>query len=166
LKRREPQREQLNKLWSAEEHLPLLKLCSRTKSTYIIIFINIHIILVIRFDYTCTTSKSVYASNEVAAPGPLALVPTQAPSLSEQKKRAIRPRKVKEITEAKKPKKGVTKKKKSNGGATSNKGKKQVQVQHQHLPLQKSARKQVQQHLLWPLQLHPSAYQQQFRMIV
>jgi hypothetical protein len=54
----------------------------------------------------------------------LALVPVQAPSSSEPKKRSIRPQKVKEITEAKKPKKGATKRKKSNGAAASNKGKK------------------------------------------
>jgi hypothetical protein len=96
----------------------------RYKNTYIVIFINIHIILLIRFNYICSTSKSACGSNEVVAPGPLALVPIQAPSSNGPTKRVVSPRIVKEITEAKKPKKGATIKKRSNGGVGSNKGKK------------------------------------------
>jgi hypothetical protein len=74
------------------------------KNTYIILIININIILLIWFDYTCSTSKSVCASNEVAAPDPLALVQkSQGNNVSEEE----------------------TKERGSNGGAAVNKGKKQ-----------------------------------------
>jgi hypothetical protein len=106
------------------------------------------------FNYTCSTSKSVCASNEVAAPDPLALVPVQAPSSSEPNKpkkgAGTRKMKVKEIIETKKPKKGHHQRQRRRKAMKEmwQRRRERKEVQHRHLPLQTSARKDYPTELL------------------